>query len=171
VPVLSLAHSKFWRQRANPVVPALPFVIHGYPAWQASVIGFLVGGLQAYWERFVYAFRWFRWAWRCPLSVDQQRALTQAIAVVQSPAWRDAQAVVFDTSRAEGFHDYNVWNHVSEALAQDIGWAENMWRHMRAMLAHRQAHPTLDNPTRNLLIELAYHEFAASGRGKPTMDR
>lgn len=173
MPVLSFGHSKFWRARANtpaPPGPLQPF--SAYPMWQASVITpALLGFLQFYWEKLVYCAKWFVWAWASPLTTDQQRAIREAILVVQHPAWTSAQDVVFDTSRAEGFHDYMVWNVISDQMSREYGLAENMWRHQRALLAHRQTHPDIDNPTRNLLIELAYHEFAASGRGKPTMDR
>src|SRR5690349_13348718 len=148
MPVLSLGHSKFWRARANIPPPPAPVGNGGYPAWQSSVItSSAFGSLQVYWEKFVYAFQWFRWAWRSPLTGDQQRAVNEAITVVQHPGWIEAQLVVFNTSRAEGFHDHHVWNEISHQLAYNIGWAENMWRHMHALIALEQSRPEMDNPT------------------------
>ena len=193
MPVLSLAHSKFWRPRNNVVVVGPPDQAPAYyPAWQASVItGSILGGLQLFWERFAYACRWWLTAWRWSkeprrveallgvadeawqaLTPDQRRAMTQALRVVRSPDFHKAQMAVFATSRAEKFNEHQAWSEVSDALAKGgRGVAENMWRHMHALQAITALTPDLPNPDRNLLIELAYHEFAASGRGKPSMDR
>jgi len=194
MPVLSIGHSKFWKQRSNPVQAAGPVQgVGNYPAWQSSVIvcASLLGGLQLLWERVAYACRWCLLAWRwskeprrveallgvsgeawATLSADQRRAMTQALRIVRSPLFPAAQAMVFNTSRAERFHEHQAWNAVSTSLAAaGQGHAENIWRHLHAVEAFRVLHPEMSNPDRHLLIELAYHEFAASGRGKPSMDR
>lgn len=172
MPVISWAHSKYWRARANPVV-APPPSLGGYPAWQSSVVGSLFGSLQGLWERARYALRWGLAAWRGDwllgqwdaLSVDQQRAVRSAIVVLQHPAWPVAQAAVHETAHTLGFNEHQAWAQVGQAVKGHTGWAENMWRHLKA-LDVLQAHPAT-NPERNLLIELAYHEYAASGRGRP----
>lgn len=181
MPVISWAHSKYWRARANPVVIAPP-TKGGYPAWQASVIGSLFGGLQLHWERFRYAWSWFLSAWRwsqqsdgCErdwlleqwgqLSPDRRLALRSAISVVQHPAWAIAQASVHETAHTLGFNEHQAWAIVGHAVKANRGMAENMWRHLKALQAVQDAVGT--NPERHLLIELAYHEYAASGRGRP----
>lgn len=181
MPVLSFAHSKFWRQRANPVAPP-PVLFGGYPLWQSSVVvGSLIGGCQLFYERLCSALRWFRWGWSHPytpemqqwadtvaaLTPDQRLAVEEAARVVRLPQWATARDAVFATSRAEKFNEYQEWAKLGNALRNSRGMAENTWRHLHACHALRDEQMALGNPTLNLMVELAYHEFAASGRGKP----
>ena len=165
MPVISWGHSKYWRARPNPVVEPPPS-FGGYPLWQSSIIiGSLFGVLQAWWDRVKYAYRWYRAAWSW--SADQRRAFQEVARILDSPAWPAAQAAVFATSRAERFNEYQEWAKLGNALRNHHGWAENTWRHLHAVYEIEQHCSPMSNPDRNLLVELAYHEFAASGRGKP----
>ena len=172
MPVQSWAHAAYWRRKNN--TPALVGPsIASYPAWQSAVfVGSIVGACQYWFERLVFACRWARvaWGWAHPskgLTTDQRRAIVQAARVVDSPAWALAQQAVAATAKADKMNERQEWMKIGEALRgqQALGVAENMWRHMHAYWA--LYHEPLTNPDRNLLIELAYHEFAASGRGKP----
>lgn len=169
MPVLSFGHSKFWRARANPVTPPAP-TLSGYPLWQASVIsGSVFGMLQVLWDILRDAIR-IAWDTRY-LTPDQRRAVYEVLRIVRLQAWPVAQRAVYDTARLEGFHEPRAWAEVGASLRDRPHWAENTWRHMAAMKLLEDRGCLLPNPERNLLIELAYHEYAASGRGKPTMDR
>lgn len=181
MPVLSFAHSKFWRQRANPVAPP-PVSFGGYPLWQSSIIlGSLMGVCHGVYERLASAVRWFLWGWSHPytaqacawaetvagLTPDQHIAVNEAARLVRSPEWAAARDAVFATSRAEKFNEYQEWAKLGNALRHNRGLAENTWRHLHACHALDAVRADIGNPSLNLLIELAYHEFAASGRGKP----
>lgn len=183
MPVVSFAHGYFWRAKAN--APPPPVLTRGgYPAWQSSVIASLFGALQVYWERLAYAWRFFRLAWRwsveaygpkylasleqwADLDADRRMALACAIAVMTSPAWAQAQAAVMETAHAPQFNRQHAWVALSHTMKENSGGAENAWRHMKALHLLETGVPGLSGPVRNLLIELAYHEYAASNRGRP----
>lgn len=159
------AHRYFWRARTNIPIPPTP-TLGGYPLWQASVIaGSLVGGLQLIWERLTYAWFWMRQAWHW--TPDEAHAMSAALTAVHQPEWPIARDAVYLTARAEKFNESQEWAKLGHELKTHHGWAENTWRHLHALYAVEQAGGALSNPDRNLLVELAYHEYARSGRGKP----
>lgn len=185
MPVISWAHSTYWRARANTPPPPGLSGRSGYPAWQAVIItASLFGALQDYWERLLYAFGWFLKAWRGQAepstehawlmaewdrcAMDQRCALRHVFWAVHLPEWPVAQDAVLETSHTLGFNRHEAWIKLGHALKENAGWAENAWRRLNALkLMDARTHPTVSHPDRNLLIELAYHEYGASGRGRP----
>lgn len=138
----------------------------GYPRWQSSVVAAsLLGAIQGWWDRVAYAWGWARLAWRW--RADQRCAMQEAARLVGSSAWLTAMGAVQATAQTERLHEVTGWSKVGQTLKHHgTGIAENMWRHMHAYALLRDQGP-LSNPDAHLLVELAYHEFAASGRGKP----
>lgn len=188
---LQWAHSLLWKARANTPAPVVA-TTGGYPRWQSSVIaGSLLGGLMAlrwdrlrrWWTRVTWVCSVARRAWRWSrtdqlewesllvtwegLTSDRRLAMRCAMGVVQHPAWTAAQTAVHETAHTDGFNRHQAWAEVGHALKAYGWWADNLWRHLRsAHVVHHQVNGSLTNPERSLLVELAYHEFAASGRGK-----
>lgn len=152
---------------SDTVVPPLRLSRGGYPAWQGSVIASLFGTL---WEQAaLYLQRW-RWAWRLlqrarRLSDDRQGVVLRVLDLVEHPAYPPAQRAVRETAQTLGFANPAMWKPYSHMLKTDPGRAENIFRHVRAMeLTVEHYGSTLSNPDKNVLVELAYQDFAMRGR-------
>lgn len=90
--------------------------------------------------------------------------LTRTATLLAHPAFPAAQAAVRRTARTLGFNRPEAWQGLSRQMKASPGAAENVYRHMQACVWTREAaSSTLTNPACNLLVELAYHEFAARG--------
>jgi len=62
------AHQLYFNNSSTAVAPTLAASNGGYPLWQAGVITpSLWGGLQLYWERFLWWVSLFRRVWKLPL--------------------------------------------------------------------------------------------------------
>lgn len=162
------AQEFYFNNSSTVVAPTLEASPGGYPRWQASVIavGSFPGQLHTLWERcgaWVQALvRRFR-RQRPEVSSDPVEAKVQAL--LNHPAYPFAQAAVRQTATTLGFNRPEAWTGLSREMKADPGRAENVFRHLRACSVVRATAPsTLTNPDCNLLVELAYHEFAAKGR-------
>lgn len=136
----------------------------GYPLWQASnsAVGSLFGGLQPYWERLV---AWLRSWRRQTVQPTSGSPLERAEALLQHPAYPFALEAVKKTATTLGFNRPEAWQGLSRQMKSSPGRAENVFRHLNACQLVRETAPsTLSNPDCNLLVELAYHEFARKGR-------
>jgi hypothetical protein len=152
---------------SDTTVPPLRITQGGYPGWQASVVASVFGTL---WQQAgEYLQRW-RWVVRLvrrirALSADREQVLLRALDVLEHPAYPSAQIAVRETATTLGFHDPQAWKPYSQMLKADPGRADNVFRHVRACERTRAiAASTLTNPTANLLVELAYQDFALRGR-------
>jgi hypothetical protein len=162
------AHRNYFNNSSTAVKPTLAASEGGYPRWQASVIavGSFPGQLQVYWERLV---AWVR-SWRAArpaiivAPASEAAVLDRVRTLLEHPAYPFAQAAVRQTATTLGFTRPEAWQGLSRHMKEDAGRAENVFRHMRACVVTRATAPsTLTNPDCNLLVELAYHEFAARG--------
>jgi hypothetical protein len=96
--------------------------------------------------------------------VDTPLLLVKAGSLLNHPAYPMAQAAVRRTARTLGFNRPEAWQGLSRQMKQSQGTAENLYRHLQACQWTREVAPsTLTNPDCNLLVELAYHEFALRG--------
>jgi hypothetical protein len=167
MPIQSWAHSKFWRAKANiPVVR--PPSLGGYPHWQAGVLmGSLLGACQYWYERARYVLAWavVAWSW----SPDQARAMAAALDCVSLEAWTAARESVRQTAQTIGFNEPQHISHLGQLLkAGGLGMAENHWRHLLAvtLLGGLTTRDPLTNPEKNLLIELAYWDYARTPKAE-----
>lgn len=90
--------------------------------------------------------------------------LTRMAVLLTHPAYPAAQAAVRKTARTLGFNRPEAWQSLSRQMKASPGYAENIYRHMQAcQWTKAAAASTVSNPDCNLLVELAYQEFAARG--------
>lgn len=158
------AHQTYFNNSSTVVAPTLAPSQGGYPLWQASgiAVGSLFGGLQPYWERFVL---WLRAMWPRKAPAVSDPVLGRAAVLLSHPAYPFAQAAVRRTATTLGFNRPEAWQGLSRQMKSSPGHAENIYRHMQACQWTREtAGSTLTNPDCNLLVELAYHEFALKGK-------
>ena len=97
--------------------------------------------------------------------VEVDKPLTGALASAQGlmahPAYPAAVEAVKKTATTIGFNRPEAWQGLSKQMKSSPGRAENTFRHLYAcQLTRETAGSTLSNPDCNLLVELAYHEFA-----------
>ena len=98
----------------------------------------------------------------------QKRKPAPAVGVVEHvkalrthPAYPIALHAVAETATTLGFNRPEAWQGLSRQMKASPGRAENTYRHMRVCeLVRAQSPSTLSNPDCNLLVELAYHEWA-----------
>jgi hypothetical protein len=96
-----------------------------------------------------------------PSSPADSDVLTRATALLQHPAYPAALEAVQQTATTLGFNRPEAWQGLSRVMKASPGRAENIFRHMRACELTRELSPsTLTNPDCNLLVELAYHDWA-----------
>lgn len=175
------AHNFYWVDQSTVVAPPVVSKGGGYPMWQAgpiSVAGSLFGGLQGLWDRFMW---WFQLyirlkSWhpeQVHAALDRWETSSQAPdgvvervhALLNHSAYPSAQAAVRRTATTLGFNRPDAWQGLSRQMKSSPGRAENVYRHLQACEWTREGSPsTLTNPECNLLVELAYHDFAAKGR-------
>lgn len=169
MPTIGPFHRNYWKARNNAVVPAGTKSTWLYPLVQTSVstsFGFLFGALQPYWERFA------AWLRPCPLddlSADHRRAVDRVVAVMRSPYWPDAHAAVQAVAQSPKFHHQDQWVEYSRAIRANVGQAQNVFRHLKAVQMVRGLHDgdaAISNPDAHLLVELAYQAMATAPRGR-----
>lgn len=98
------------------------------------------------------------------MPVEAPMLLIKAGSLLNHPAYPIAQDAVRRTARTLGFNRPEAWQGLSRQMKTSPGSAENTFRHMQACQWTRAEAPsTLTNPDCNLLVELAYHEFALRG--------
>lgn len=162
MPIGAWAHSHYWRFSNGPgVVLGGGGGNNGYVPWQTTpLLGSLFGGLQAWYER-------VRDVWRLYQRVkdfgpDRWAALERVCALLAAPEYDVARASVKDTALLLGFNKPEAWLSLKRDLQKRPDFTENLFRHVRAMRTLDEQQPnTLSNPEKNLLIELAYHGYAA----------
>lgn len=167
------AHSLFWAATSSTVVAPPPGPSRGgYPGWQASVVlPSLVGAIGAWWDQWRdWLVGWYRLDQRIHRLPQARRdVLLQTLTVLESPVYTHARKAVRTTAVTVGFRDPQSWVSYSRDLKANPKQAENTWRHVRAcrLLQESWAQTSpgstltrLSNPQQNLLIELAYQEYA-----------
>lgn len=192
MPTVGAFHQKYWRAKANAPPPPAVEGGGGYPLWQSSIVTAsvvfgppldLLGAIgsrgwafcrRRWWRtqailRFVrhrvqVQARLIAWIWRGETLDAEQFAVMQAVlTALQSPAWRPARVAVRDCAGALNFSDPKMWQTYSRALRDDAGQAQNIYRHLKVVLALRAVLPLLENPETHLLAELAYQGFRSTG--------
>lgn len=159
------AHQNYFNNSSTVVPQALAPSKGGYPLWQASgiAVGSLFGALQPYWERLV---AWLLSKWvRQVVVTAPTGVIAHAENLLNHPAYPFAQAAVRRTATTLGFNRPEAWQGLSRQMKSSPGHAENIYRHMQACQWTRDtAGSTLTNPECNLLVELAYQDFALKGK-------
>jgi len=161
MPTIGEFHAKYWGRKFN--APPVPRIPQAYPGWQGSVIlPSLFGVIGARWDAWRAQLRWWWALYRriSGLGALQQQVLLKALTLLESPAYGAAKTAVRATAVTPGFNRPEAWLDYSREVKSEPNRAENMFRHLRAMRLVRDAQPGLSNPDQNLLVELAYHEYA-----------
>lgn len=167
MPLQGWAHKFYWENSDTVVTPiAVAPLVRQYPAWQASVtIGTMFGGLVPFFERLWDSLCW--WSRTHPrimrLGREDRAVLLTALNALEHPAYPLAQAAVRKTATTLGFNRPEAWTQLSRELKASAGQSENAYRHLEACRLTRAnlLNSTLTNPECNLLVELAYHGYAA----------
>lgn len=108
--------------------------------------------------------QWARKAKKQPAPVVPD-VLQQADSLLHHPAYPFAQDAVRKTATTLGFNRPEAWQGLSRHMKSSPGRAENVFRHLEACrLTRETCGSTLTNPECNLLVELAYHDFALRGK-------
>lgn len=92
----------------------------------------------------------------------QRQVLDQAIAVMRSSWWPDAQAAVAAVAHSPKFHQAEQWVEYGRALKANAGQAQNVFRHIKAVAALRSladGPAAISNPDAHLIVELAYRAY------------
>ena len=161
------AHEFYWDVSSTAVAPIAPPPMGGYPLWQTSgvTLGFGLGGALSLWERAVDAVTWFWTLVRRSYRMDrEQRAVVLTVLDgLSHPAYPVAQKAVRKTATTLGFNRPEAWKELSRELKGSQGHAENAFRHLEAcrLLRANLMASTVTNPECHLIVELAYHGFAA----------
>lgn len=186
MPVIGEFHSQYWRHRANAVIPPGPNAGGwAYPKVQQVASGISMGarmvlfGPPLDWLR-VYWYRLLRWllpatdhalltlgAQYTGFDAEQQAVLARVTRVLRSPGWAEARRAVRECATTPSFHEPSQWVEYSRAIRSNLGQAQNIHRHLKAVHAVRGLHDgpaALSNPDAHLLVELAYQGMAAQGR-------
>jgi hypothetical protein len=162
------SHGFYFVSLSTVVPPPIVSGKGGYPLWQASnsAVGSLFGGLQALWEWACRKVRiWLRLQQQTVPVPAAKTPLSEAERLLNHPAYPYALEAVRRTAVTLGFNRPEAWQGLSRQMKASPGRAENTYRHLQACEWTRQTAPsTLTNPDCNLLVELAYHEFALKGR-------
>lgn len=172
MPVVGEFHQTYWSTSdTKAVVPPGPGV-PGYPMWQSGpttiVLGSAFGGLVPFFERIA---EWCRRVWRFTFRVSrltptQCLALERVLQSFEHPGYPIARHTVRKTATTLGFNRSEAWLELGRALKRSPGESENTFRHLESvrLLRFNLVGSTLSNPQANLMVELAYQEFAAMGK-------
>ena len=185
MPVVGEFHRKFWRARANPILPAGTKTGWMYPGVQSAVVMGLIWGVPLQLLRPIRRqLRWYwalaRWLWwfRNPaqqgqletwigrieaLTSEQDAVIERVVGTLQGPFWGDARQRVRACATSPAFHRPEAWVEYSRALKANGGQAQNVFRHIRVVHELRAAHD-ISNPEAHLVTELAYQGLASQGR-------
>jgi len=109
--------------------------------------------------------RWIRWyvwlVWRLFwLDAEQRAVATRVITMVEHEAWPRARSCVRACATTPGFNHPEMWVKYSRLVKEDMGQAQNLFRHMKALYDLAETTSRLRNPDLHLLVELAYQGFA-----------
>lgn len=162
MPIGAWAHAQYWQSKANVPPAAGASGAGGYVPWQTTpVLGSLFGGLQAWFESALWAWR----AWRMlrRLRRDERGLVADVVLrMLESPDYIDARQAVAATANILGVRNNpTAWQSLVNVLKPRPGWTENHWRHFQAIVDFDARRPnTLSNPQKNLLVELAYMGYA-----------
>lgn len=169
MPILSWGHAQFWDGRPSTGVPPPSTEISqgGYPLWQSSVItASLFGVIGAWWDGLRARLRWW-WRFDCRIAkLDGERlaVVFRVLDLLESPLYPLAQEAVRGTATTLGFNHPEQWKSLGRALKDDAGRAQNTFRHLEACRRTREtaraAGSTIAHAHEQLLVELAYHDFA-----------
>ena len=190
MPTVGPFHRFYWKARANVPPPPVTGRPGGYPPWQASVTtamaiwGVPLDALGPIWQqaRWLWSIARRLWHWRSPetqdrletwiarletFSPDQLAVLERVVTAMTGPHWDAAQLAVRTCATTPKFHAPEQWVVYSRELKANVGQAQNIFRHVKALSVLRplgDGPAPLSNPDAHLLIELAYQAFAAMGR-------
>lgn len=183
MPTIGSLHGTYWRARANAPPPVLASRPMSYTRYQrVMVFGALFGGLQPIWEQIVWYGRLARrlWRWRDhrrletwiarleTLDPEQHLVLERVVDALTGPFWAEAHAAVRACATTPKFHQPEQWVAYGRLLKANMGQAQNVFRHLRALDTIRtirdETPARLSNPEAHLVIELAYQGLAATGR-------
>ena len=186
MPTVGSFHAKFWSARANPLPEPTTTLTHQYPRVQSVIlVASFFGALQPAWDQCVWYWRLAKrlWHWQAPqnqdrleqwiarleeLDPEQHAVLERVVAALQSPVWHEAQDAVRAVATSPKFHQPEQWVEYGRTLKANIGQAQNVFRHLKAVSALRELRDTpvarMSNPDAHLLIELAYQGMAATAR-------
>jgi len=186
MPVLGSFHAKYWAAHANPPPALAEPAPGGYPLWQTVIVGTFWGWSGDFWTRLWWTIRiaWqLLWEWRDPVqrrtlerwlvpfsaafaAVDEaeRRICWRLLLALTAPEWPEARARVRACAGTLNFSDPKMWQTYSRALRANVGQAQNVYRHIKAVQELQACHPALSNPQAHLLVELAYQGYAMTGR-------
>lgn len=164
MPIGAWAHAQYWRydQGGGGGGGGGHGARGGYVCWQTStILPSAFGGLQAWWERIVWAVRVFRLI-RLFAGDERRDVLERVFALLEHPAYPQARAAVKQVAGTLGFNKPSEWGNLHHLLKQRPDLAENHWRHLYAMTLTEAAigQDALSKPDLNALAELAYHGYA-----------
>ena len=162
----------YWASSDTTAPTPKPPGVPGYPMWQSGpttvVLGSAFGGLVPFFERFGL---WCRRTWRFlfriyRLTPTQCLALDRVLQSFEHPGYPMARQTVRRTATTLGFNRPDAWLELGRAMKRNPGEAENTYRHLESarLLRVNLVGSTLTNPQANLMVELAYQEFAAMGK-------
>lgn len=166
MPVVGTFHSKYWRARANGIIPPGKSNPWMYPQWQPAVIAMAVFGppldlLKLFWARAKW---WMRWQRAIQgMGLEQILVLHRVMQRLTSPEWDLARSLVRTCAHTPDFHHQEAWVSYSRAMRANLGQTQNIFRHL-TVIQGLQAQSLLSNPEAHLLAQLAYEGFAAVGR-------
>jgi hypothetical protein len=133
------------------------------------VVGFGFGGAVDLVSRWWAAAQWLWQLFRRSLGfrAPQRSVVLRVLDALEHPAYPIAERAVKQTATTLGFNRPEAWRELSRELKGSPGRAENAFRHLEAMRLVRAnlLSSTVTNPECNLIVELAYHGFAAHAVG------
>lgn len=173
MPLVGEHHVRYWEFSSTSTTPLAEQRIGHYPAWQSGVVmgsafGVVVSGLVLWCERLWDRVRWW---WRAQprvmrLDAEARLVLLRTLDALEHPAYPIARQSVRRTATTLGFNRPEAWKELSRELKGSAGHAENAFRHLEAcrLVRANLINSTVTNPECHLIVELAYHGFAARGR-------
>lgn len=177
MPTTGAFHAQFWDARAQTPAAVADRRDYLYPKWQSNMQRSYTLSM-AIWAvpgDALYPFKlWLRRAWGAwvrfyrlkpwTLSGEQLAVLDHVTALVTSAPYETARREVRACAVLERFNRPEQMVDYSRALRADARQTQNTYRHLRALHGVRALEPDLGRPDANLLVELAYHGFALTGR-------
>lgn len=98
------------------------------------------------------------------LDDEQRSVVTRVLEAIEGPWWEPARAAVRTCATTPKFHQPEQWTAYSRAIKANIGQAQNVFRHLKAVSELRSladGEAAISNPAAHLVIELAYQGMAA----------
>jgi hypothetical protein len=170
MPLVGEFHTKYWENSDTSVTPVAPArTPWQYPAWQSGIVlGSILGGAAPFFERFWDRLKWWFRAQPRVMALDPEARLVllKTLDALEHEAYPLAQKAVRKTATTIAFNRPESWTELGRTMKRSAGASENIYRHMEAcrLLQSNLLTSTLTNPQKNLMVELAYHGFAARGK-------